>query len=434
MPHIKLTKTAIDKLPHPGKGQVLYWDTELTGFILRVTKSAKSFVVNCRVNGKPVSTTLGLYGRLTLTQARELAKAKLGEMAQGVNPNEQKREAIRQGVTLGQAYEAYIQERDLRPNTLRDYEKAMRKVFSDWHNLPLVSLTRSMVEDRFDSHSAPKLNESGEVVANNKAFAKQAFRFLSALLNWAREKYASDDDEPLLSSNPCERLTARKKWPTIKRRDNWVRPDQLPAFFQALEHKPHHTNKQKIVRDLCALYVLTGFRLTEGAGLRWADVDLKRKTLTITSERAKNHQKHELPIGDWLAAMFERYQQQNNSLPEPERSPFVFHHKDRNKHICRFDDVTKTISTECGVAFTVHDLRRSFVTIANNYVHGLSAYTLKRLVNHATDKADVTAGYIILDAETLRAPMQQIENFILRTARVLPTVEVTELVEIRKAG
>jgi len=434
MPHIKLTKTAIDKLPHPEKGQVLYWDTELTGFILRVTKSAKSFVVNCRVNGKPVSSTLGLYGRLTLTQARELAKAKLGEMAQGVNPNEQKREAIRLGVTLGQAYQAYIHERDLRPNTLRDYEKAMRIVFSDWHTLPLVSLTRSMVEDRFDTHSAPKLNESGQVVVKNKAFAKQAFRFLSALLNWAREKYSSDDDEPLLPSNPCERLTARKKWPSIKRRDNWVRPDQLPALFQALEHKPHHTSKQVVVRDLCALYVLTGLRLTEGAGLRWADVDLKRKTLTIAAERAKNHQKHELPIGNWLAAMFERYWQQNNSLPEHERSPFVFYCKDRSKHIARFDDATKAISVECDVVFTVHDLRRSFITIANNYVHGLSAYTLKRLINHATDKADVTAGYIILDAETLRAPMQQIENFILRAAGVQKSPEVIDLEEVRKAG
>jgi integrase len=46
-----------------------------------------------------------------------------------------------------------------------------------------------------------------------------------------------------------------------------------------------------------------------------------------------------------------------------------------------------------GVPFTIHDLRRTFITIAESL--DIPAYALKRLLNHATTNF-VTADYIIL--------------------------------------
>lgn len=57
-----------------------------------------------------------------------------------------------------------------------------------------------------------------------------------------------------------------------------------------------------------------------------------------------------------------------------------------------------------GVYFTVHDLRRTFITIAEKLE--IPAYTLKRLVNHK-DKRDVTLGYIIYDTDRLKEPMEK---------------------------
>lgn len=65
-----------------------------------------------------------------------------------------------------------------------------------------------------------------------------------------------------------------------------------------------------------------------------------------------------------------------------------------------------------GVPFTLHDLRRTFATIAEGL--DLSAYALKRLLNHKMNN-DVTAGYIMRDVDRLRKPMQQIANFLLNT-------------------
>ena len=63
----------------------------------------------------------------------------------------------------------------------------------------------------------------------------------------------------------------------------------------------------------------------------------------------------------------------------------------------------------CGVQFTCHDMRRTFITVAESL--DISAYALKRLINHRV--TDVTGGYIIMDAERLRRPATQVEQFIL---------------------
>ena len=60
------------------------------------------------------------------------------------------------------------------------------------------------------------------------------------------------------------------------------------------------------------------------------------------------------------------------------------------------------------MTFTLHDLRRVFITAAESL--NLSPYVIKLLANHAVPKSDVTGGYIQAEAERLRAPMQQIAN------------------------
>ena len=56
----------------------------------------------------------------------------------------------------------------------------------------------------------------------------------------------------------------------------------------------------------------------------------------------------------------------------------------------------------------------------------ISAHALKRLLNHATG-SDVTAGYIVIDVERLREPMQKITDFILKAAGVKESATITPL-------
>ena len=64
-----------------------------------------------------------------------------------------------------------------------------------------------------------------------------------------------------------------------------------------------------------------------------------------------------------------------------------------------------------GVVYTLHDLRRTYITIAESL--DISPYAIKRLVNHKMTN-DVTAGYIVSEIERLRRPAQQIADFLAR--------------------
>jgi len=61
-----------------------------------------------------------------------------------------------------------------------------------------------------------------------------------------------------------------------------------------------------------------------------------------------------------------------------------------------------------GIKFCLHDLRRTFASIAEGEV---SYAMLKRLINHK-DK-DVTKGYVIINIEKTRQPMQRVTDVIM---------------------
>lgn len=401
----KLTKITVDKATNNGKGQSIIWDSELKGFGLRVTPTRKTYVVQNRIAGKTVRVTIGLHGPLTPEQARIEAKKYLGEMAKGINLNLVERDARIKGVTLNEAYQEYIKSRSLTENTLKDYAKAMRTGFPDWHNKAIQEISRNLVEDRFN-----KLSQKSEAQAN------QMFRFLRALLNFAKEKYTSDNGEPLIPSNPCDRLTVLKKWHRIDRRTRYLEPHQLKPWFEALNHNPEGTFERNTIKDFCTFILLTGCREQEAAKLKWEDVDLKAQTVTF--KHTKNHRVHTLPIGQWLAkVLLERSK-------DVKTSPYVFPANNKFGHLKYHSKSIAAISKHSGIDFTLHDLRRTFASIVNHQLaRSFSLYTIKRLLNHSG--GDVTAGYIQFGIEDLREPMKLIESFIIHHAEFLECSKIT---------
>lgn len=96
---------------------------------------------------------------------------------------------------------------------------------------------------------------------------------------------------------------------------------------------------------------------------------------------------------------------------------YVFAGAGKTGHIISPNNFIQRVRKESGVIFTVHDLRRTFITVAERL--DISIIAVKRLVNHRLDGgADVTAGYVIHDVERLREPMQRITDFILDQANI----------------
>lgn len=145
------------------------------------------------------------------------------------------------------------------------------------------------------------------------------------------------------------------------------------------------TGKATVLRDYFLLILFTGLRREEAASLRWDQVDLKGKTLKITD--TKNHQVHVLPLSDFLYDLFHS----RHAQPTAE---FVFPSDSKTGYVIEPRKVMEKVIRKSGVTFTLHDLRRTFITIAESL--DIPAYALKRLMNHKASY-DVTAGYIVMD-------------------------------------
>jgi integrase len=295
--------------------------------------------------------------------------------------------------------------------TRRDYERAMRVACAPWRTVPLAKVTGGMIHRQFEL-----VSRHGPVQAN------QMFRFVRALFGWAMWRYAHDDGTPLVPANPCQMLTKLKAWNPVRRRTRHVEQAQLPAFMTALvSHVEDHAHR-RATKDLCALLVMTGLREQEGCRLRWSDVDLGRRIITV--RHTKNGKDHTLPIGQWLA------QRLAARCELAAGSEFVFPADTAQGHLIYHRKHVLALVKASNVEFRLHDLRRTFATIVEHHLdQKLSGYTIKRLLNHSD--GDVTAGYIQHPLEKLREPMEMVENFVLRSAGLLPSAT---LVTLQKAA
>ena len=406
---ITLTKKVIESEPAPLSGRSFIHDKTLPGLAVQVTPNGtRSFQLIKKHKGRAVRVTLGRYPSMTVEQARKAAQLALAEMVKGENPNTAKKESRARGMTLGEVAKDYLATRDLKPNTRKDIERCLVETFKDWQKKPLAEITPDMIMTRHRK----RMGES-------RARANTAMRWLRAFWNHARARYQDEKGQPLLGENPVRVLTDRKQWARVDRKQTMIHLHQLPAWWAAVQalEDPHR-------RDYFTTLMLTGLRKTEAQELRWVDVDLAGKTLTVRD--TKNHRDHTLPMGRWLAARFlEMHQAKEDNEDEavyvfsPGASPMP-------DHIYRH--AQEIVCTSVGFHFAPHDLRRTFATIAESL--DLSQLTIKRLLNHVTT-SEVTGGYIVFTPERLRDPMQRVEDFILKAAGVMPTASVRP---IRGAG
>lgn len=410
---MKITKSVVDKLPVPepgpqGKAQRIHRDDQLIGFGVRVTSSGvKSFIVEKLITGKVRRITLGRYPSITTEQARKEAQKLIGKIVAGHDPHASKRQTKALGVTLGQAFAAFLEARkNLKPKTVYDYRRVMDNTLLDWNTKPVVEITKDMVAKRHR-----KLGDN-----NGQAYANLSMRVLRAVMNFAAGQYEDAKGRTILPENPVKRLSQTRAWYKNNRRDSVIKAHQLPAWYLAvMSLQDGMSNKAETVRDFLLLLLFTGLRRQEAAQLQWENVDLRDRTLTITD--TKNNTPHTLPLSDFLVELLSRRKQAADSA-------YVFPGTGVTGYLIEPKRQMEKVKQQSGVDFTIHDLRRTFITTAESL--DISAYALKRLLNHKMNN-DVTAGYIVSDVERLRKPMQTIASALLAYAQAEKQPRMIEL-------
>lgn len=403
---MNITKSVVDKLPVPQKikegrtEQKRYYDDRLKGFGIRVTSGGtKAFFVEKLVNGTLKRFTMGHYPEITTEQARKEAQMLLGKMVSGVDPIAQKKAQKVKGITLAAAFDDYLKARkSLKPTTILDYDRVLRQVIPDWMNKSITSINRDMIATRHARH--------GE--SNSKARANLAMRLLRAIFNFAINQYQTEDGAGIIILNPVKFLSHARSWYRIDRRQTVIKQHQLDAWYTGLMRlsEVYQNDQAEMWQDYFSLVLFTGMRRTEAASLRWSDIDLNAKTFALRD--TKNRDSHTLPMSDFIFNLFKRRKYVSNN-------EFVFPASSDSGHIMEPRKAMLKICELSGVQFTLHDCRRTFITAAEGL--DISAYALKRLLNHKMSD-DVTSGYLIIDAERLRKPMQQVTDYFLKCMKV----------------
>ena len=110
MAKTKLTKSAVDAA-QPQAQPVELRDTLVPGFMCKVTPAGrKVFMLQYRTNaGQRRKPALGLYGELTVEQARSLAQEWLAEVRRGGDPGAAKT-AARKAPTVAELCEKFMED------------------------------------------------------------------------------------------------------------------------------------------------------------------------------------------------------------------------------------------------------------------------------------------------------------------------------------
>jgi integrase len=387
MPRLNLTEKAIVKMqaPDPSGKQTLHWDTDIKGLavICSGVSNSKTFICQRDLpSGKTRRLTVGAVNALTLEQARQRAADLLDDLRRGIDPKTKVVDA-----TLQATLDSYIAARPaLRPASINVYRRIEHDL-KPWLGLPLRQITDAMVEQRHRSIAA----EVGAVTAN------RAMRTFRILWNFASERV------PGMPPNPTRLL--KRQWFPEKRRERLVRDEEMPRFYTAVRALEH-----PVIRDYLTLMLFTGLRRTEAARLRWENIDLARRVLMVPALDTKADKKLELPLSDYIRDLLVARRAVGNA-------GYVFPGKSAGHHIITTTAPLRAVAKACGVLVAAHDLRRTFITLAEST--DISPMALKALINHSLGKG-VTEGYVVMNPERLREPTQRIADRLKALCGITP--------------
>jgi hypothetical protein len=155
-----MTKSCVEGAPFATTTAAKFiWDNSIKGFGVRITVNAKTFIVDRKFQGRSVRISIGRFPTWTVQQARERARELIVMMDKGIDPREEEKKKAEQGITLAEAFERFITERQLKERTRLDYQRYLDRFLTAWKDKPINRIDSDMVMRRYldiaNSRSGP---------------------------------------------------------------------------------------------------------------------------------------------------------------------------------------------------------------------------------------------------------------------------------------
>ena len=364
-------------------------DTELSGFhILISPKGKKTYYIFYRINGKQVNYKLGTHPELSPTQARDLAKARLGEVATGIDVQKIKKEIARKSsiakhsqleTYLDQIYLPFLETRNAK--TSKTIIATIKRGFPHLLATQLSDIKAKDIEDWRNKQK--KTNKQASTINGYVNYLKGALSravereiIPSHDLNKVKSLKGENKIVRFLSSE--EELNLRK---ALNNRDKLIkeqresgnkhRSERGYSLLPCLKDQNYAGHLQ----PLLLLAMNTGMRKGEMLGLKWEHVDLMNNNLTVVSSNAKSGNSRHIPLNNEAKTALLNWQVDTDNIG------LVFKGKDGNQ----ITDIKKSWSSLLNEAqitnFRFHDLRHHFAS--KLVMASVDLNTVRELLGHS---------------------------------------------------
>ena len=304
----ELSALAVQRLTAPGMHAV----GGVAGLYLCVSPSgARSWIARVNVDGKRREMGLGSFPDVSLSIAREKARAARSDTTMGIDPVAHRKEArsARQALKATQ-------------KTFADCAKAYIEAHSDsWRN----AKHRAQWPSTFETYVYPTVGTVlvGEVTQAHvmavllpiwKTKTQTATRLrgrIEQVLAWATAAGFRQGENCARWTGLLDQLLPAPGKVSKPKHHPAVRVDDMPAFIKAL--RQHDGLSPKALE----FAVLTAARSGEVRGANWAEIDLEAAVWTVPPERMKAGKEHRVPLSAAAIKLLE-------AMPRIEGTELVF--------------------------------------------------------------------------------------------------------------
>ncbi len=397
---VRLNKRTIDEAVYEGPGSCYLWDTDLTGFGLRIYPTgSKSFVVSYWSRGRRRFFILGHYGRLTLPQAREAALEVFLRVRRGEDPAADRQETNQAPIVA-----------DLADRHIRDHAKIKNKPRSAkrarqlWDSSVLPKLGKRRVKDVQRADIARLITD----MAGRPAMAKKVISLLSKSFNLA-EVWGWRPE----GTNPCRHIQRFKE----ESRERYLSENELERLGDVLVEAERSWGTSSHAIAAIRLLILTGCRSAEILTLRWAEVGFERRCLHLADSKT----------GKRTVMLNTAALQILADIEQLDDNPYVIVGAKPGSHRSSLQNVWPRICREAQLKdVRVHDLRHTFASYGVNA--GQNLPVIGKLLGHT--KITTTQRYAHLADDPLRQANEQIGATLAATMAGRPKAAVEEISQV----
>lgn len=347
----KLTKRTVDAL-QPEAKDYFVWDSQIAGFGVRIMPSgAKTYQAQYRKGGRTRRVSVGRHGKITVDEARKLAKEIMGQVAKGENPAEeisQHRKAPTVSALCERFFESHVMER-CKPSTQGEYRRAI-----DLFINPAIGSFKIVDVERKD------IAELHHKFRDKPYQANRTLGVLSKMFNLAEIWGVRPD-----GSNPCRHVP---KYREVKRQ-RYLSNAELQRLGQVLSDTERDGSETPFIIAAFRLLILTGCRLGEIQTLKWEYITADGMELPDTKTGARR-----IPLPAAARAVL-------SALPRFADNPYVIAGRVTGKHATDFQHPWRRIREKAGLEnVRIHDLRHTYAS--NAVSSGMPIQMVGRLLGH----------------------------------------------------